>query len=182
VLPIPEEIRMLADAYPCTLIIFIAPVLALPDCLQVYRVHGENSYQVDESMIPVEVKKNRLRLWELVVNAMEKWVAQNRCRGNEKFSKLFLDYWRLHLASQRFSVQHPGRIRFFCFKVKENYLCSVGQGWKLRTFNYISIALALIYGHERWEEAYKLRCKILERTTEWFRWFRGRRILDSGKV
>src|ERR1019366_1291617 len=45
-LPVPEGIKLQADAYLALLIIFVTPVLAIPEKLTVYRIHGENLYSV----------------------------------------------------------------------------------------------------------------------------------------
>src|SRR5271170_1486806 len=41
-LPVPEALRSQADAYLTALLIFVAPVVALPEFLAKYRLHGTN--------------------------------------------------------------------------------------------------------------------------------------------
>jgi len=44
-MPVPETLRFQADAYLTALVIFVAPVLALPEFLGRYRLHGANLFQ-----------------------------------------------------------------------------------------------------------------------------------------
>jgi glycosyltransferase involved in cell wall biosynthesis len=149
VLPIPNEIRMLADAYTGALIVFVAPVLALPECLSVYRVHGKNSYQVDESRMTVETRKSRLELTQTVVNAMNRWLANQGYFRKLVFARCFRDYWSLYLDRERFLIKPPGRLRFFWFTVKENKGYSPMLSWKFAAINYLACPLALIFGYNK---------------------------------
>src|SRR5260370_40356788 len=45
--PIPEEIRMLADGYFGSPVVLDARLRADLDCLSPYRFHGKNSYHLD---------------------------------------------------------------------------------------------------------------------------------------
>src|SRR6267154_2036180 len=71
-LPIPEEITMLADCYLVTLIPFQAPVLAVEEYLTVYRIHGRNQYTTGEPQVSTETSRKRLRMWQVVIGAMRK--------------------------------------------------------------------------------------------------------------
>jgi len=43
-LPIPEKLTIQADAYLSGLTIFLAPIVGVPECLAVYRQHGQNLF------------------------------------------------------------------------------------------------------------------------------------------
>jgi glycosyltransferase involved in cell wall biosynthesis len=161
VLPIPEEIRMLADAYPGALIIFVAPILALPECLSVYRVHGKNSYQVDERQVPIEARKRRIELSQIVVDAMGKWLVENRYTRREPFARCFINYWSQYISRERFVIRSPGRLRFFWFMVKENQTWGLIQDWKVTTINYLACPLALVFGYKNPQAMYKWRGRMM---------------------
>jgi len=161
-LPIPEDIRMLADAYPGCLIPFVAPILALPERLASYRIHGKNSYQVDESQIPVEVRESRFRLWQIVIDAMRKWLADNGYTRKQPAVRLFLDRWTVHQQKERFLIDPPGRLRFFWFVLFENYFTSPVQTWKLTAFNYLSAFSALVFGYKKAQQMYEWRKRTME--------------------
>src|SRR2546423_125390 len=48
-LPIPEQLTTQADAHLSGLIIFLAPIVAIPECLAVYRIHGKNLFAYGSS-------------------------------------------------------------------------------------------------------------------------------------
>lgn len=173
VLPIPEEICMLADAYPGTLIVFVAPILALPECLSVYRVHGKNSYQVGESQMPIETRKRRVQLWQIVIDAMSKWLVDNGYTRRQPFVGCFLNYWSLYITGERFLIRPPGRLRFFWFMVKENQTCGAIQTWKLTTINYLACPLALVFGYKNAQSMYEWRGRMTEAAERLFRRFFG---------
>jgi glycosyltransferase involved in cell wall biosynthesis len=162
VTPIPEKIRMLADAYPGGLIIFVAPILALTECLSVYRVHGKNSYQVEGSRTELETRKRTIELTQMVVDAMRQWVVENG-HAKQRLGKFFMNYWDLYLASERFMVEPPGRLRFLRYLMKENSTASLGQTWKLTTLRYVTAIPAAIAGYRNWRPVEDWRCDVVER-------------------
>src|SRR5258708_29413619 len=52
-LPIPESLTIQADAHLSALIVFVAPIVALPDFLAVYRVHEKNLFADNGRIDPV---------------------------------------------------------------------------------------------------------------------------------
>jgi glycosyltransferase involved in cell wall biosynthesis len=146
-LPIPEEIRMLADDYPGWLIVFVAPILALPDCVSVYRVHGQNSFQTNENQMPVETRKHRLRLWQTVIDAKRRWLTANGFTRKDPLVGPFLDRWSLYLENQEFSLHCPGRLRFFSHLMLYNRCYGPHLSWRLRAINYFNAVASLITGY-----------------------------------
>jgi glycosyltransferase involved in cell wall biosynthesis len=181
--PIPEKIRMLADAYPGGLIVFIAPILALPECLSVYRVHGTNSYQVDESRMPVETRMKRIELWQIVIAAMRKWLADNGFTRRQPFVSSFLNSWSLYITKERFLIKPPGRLRFFWSLVLENTVFSPLQTLKLTAFNYLWAPSALLFGYQRERSMYAWRRRAMEAAIGVYRTLVGTRTTsDSSRT
>src|SRR5271170_3360226 len=92
-LPIPENIRMLADCFSVSLMAFRSPVLANPEFLTMYRIHRKNSYYADERQMPPEMRKTRLEMWRIMVPAMFKWLADNGHTGQQRAVRDFVDRW-----------------------------------------------------------------------------------------
>jgi glycosyltransferase involved in cell wall biosynthesis len=168
-LPIPEHIRMLADDYPGSLVVFVAPILALPECLSAYRVHGKNSFQNDETQMPMETRKNRLRLWQTVIDAKRKWLAENGFTRKQPAVRCLLDCWTLFQQKERFLIKPPGRLRYFWFVVLENYVASPIQTWKLTVFNYLFGPIALLLGYKKAQQMYQWRLRTMETIQRWIR-------------
>ncbi len=163
-LPIPQHIRMGADAYPVNLIPLLTPILAIPEFLTVYRIHGKNSspafaniYHADESQMPIETRQSRLQMWETLINAMRKWLADNGYTRKQLPARALLDCWSLYLEKERFLIKPPGRIRFFWFVVFENYVSTPVQTWKFTLFNYLSAFSVLVFGYNTADRFYKTR-------------------------
>jgi glycosyltransferase involved in cell wall biosynthesis len=168
-LPIPEDIRMLADAYLVNLIPFLSPILAVPESLVLYRIHGRNNYYADERQIPPEARKNRLEKWQIVIAAMHNWLLDNGYTRNQLPVRTFLDCWTLWQKKERLLIKPPGRIRFFWFVVFENYAYSPLQTWRLTAFNYLSAFSALIFGYKKAHLMHEWRARRMKSTQRSFR-------------
>ena len=172
--PIPEHIRMMADCYPVALIPFLAPILAIPECLTVYRIHGKNSlpyfanaYLADESQMPIETRKARLHLWQIVIDAMRKWLTDNGFTRKQPAVRAFLDCWSLLFQQQQFLIDSPTGVRFFLFLLRQNYAYRSFQTWRFTLFNYLCAPLALGLGYKKTQLAYGFRLRAIETVQRW---------------
>jgi glycosyltransferase involved in cell wall biosynthesis len=142
-LPVPESIRLSADGYLALLVPFVASVLALPDPLTVYRLHGRNLYSGADNL----TKQRRIDAWFVLLRGMKTWFRANGWSG--KAPRLLLSHWTLSQTGQQFLIKPPGRLRYFWFLVRQNHTYSSQQSWKFTAFNYIAAFSALILGYER---------------------------------
>jgi glycosyltransferase involved in cell wall biosynthesis len=55
-LPVPESLRFQADAFLTALIIFVAPIAAVPEFLGKYRLHGANLFQTEAERFSPSVR------------------------------------------------------------------------------------------------------------------------------
>jgi glycosyltransferase involved in cell wall biosynthesis len=160
-LPIPEDIRMLGDCYLVTLIPFLTPILAIPEFLALYRIHGKNNYGTDERNVPLELRKSRLVMWEIIIKAMYEWL-DNHGYSRRAPERAFLNNGLHHyLTWQRFELEPPGRLRFFLFSVWENYIYSYCQTRKLTAFNYLASPSALLFGYNNRHLMYECRGRTI---------------------
>jgi glycosyltransferase involved in cell wall biosynthesis len=148
--PIPEEIRMLADGYLGSLIVFLAPILAVREPLSGYRFHGNNSYRADATQA-LETRRKRLPLYEIEFAAMRRWLEANGYTRREPYTRLFLDCWSVFLEGERFLSAPPGRLRYFRWMLRKNRADSRVQNWKFTLLRYITSFSALISGFEKEE-------------------------------
>src|SRR5713101_8988581 len=58
--PVPESLRFQADAYLTALVIFVAPVAAVPEVLGKYRLHGANLFQTNEERVSRSQVEHRI--------------------------------------------------------------------------------------------------------------------------
>jgi glycosyltransferase involved in cell wall biosynthesis len=161
-LPIPEEIRMTADGYIIELVLFLAPVLAIPEALVVYRIHGSNSYYYrNEAHMPWKARVARARMGRGLVRAMRRWLAGHGYTRKEAAVRYFLCRWSGCEVDYLFPGE-PGRIRFFWYLLRENYAHAPVQGWKLTAFNYLAAFSALVFGRKNEQRMYQLRQSFLD--------------------
>jgi glycosyltransferase involved in cell wall biosynthesis len=161
VLPIPEQIRMLADGYIDALLPFYAPVLAIPEYLAAYRLHGNNSYQVNQLQSLQEATQKRLNLRQILLDAKLKWLADNGFSRNQRPVRDFLDRWTLYQESDEFFLSPPGRLRFFRHLMLYNRCYGPHVSRRLRFINYINTFAALATGYKH----FHLLDKWREKTT-----------------
>jgi glycosyltransferase involved in cell wall biosynthesis len=170
-LPIPEEIRMLADGYFVLLIPFLSPVLANHEFLAVYRLHGENSFYADDRQMPTETRKNRLQKWQVLMVAMHKWLDDNGYTRKQRPVRNFLDRWALYVTETQFQLTPPGKLRFFLFLIRQNHVFGPIQSWRLTLLNYLCAPSALVFGYKNAERFYEWRRRAMKTFQPLFRGF-----------
>jgi glycosyltransferase involved in cell wall biosynthesis len=172
-LPIPGHVRMLADGYLVDLMPFRWPILAIPEALAVYRIHGKNCFYTDDGKVPAEVRKSTLETRRILVDAMRKWLADNGYTKKQLPVRMFLEHWELYLESEGFLIEAPSRLNFFWWRVRRNRTDSIRQTWRFTFFNYLTACLALIFGYTKADAMYEWRTKTLETTKRIYRKFGG---------
>ena len=169
-LPVPENIRMNADCFLVALIPFLTPVLALDEFLSVYRIHGENSFYLDERQIPREVREYRLLTWQTAIGEMRKWLAAHGYTQELRPVRSLSNQWDILLDREAFALNPPGRVRYFLHLLKCNQHRLPLMTRRLALINYLDALAALVVGYEnfpRWE-------KRREGLIRWFRTLLGR--------
>jgi glycosyltransferase involved in cell wall biosynthesis len=162
-LPIPEEIRMLADCYLVALIPFLAPVLAIPEFLTVYRIHGKNSYTSAEDEIPIETRKNKLKMWQTVTEAMRKWLREHGYDEKRPGVKMATERWTLLVEREEFAVTPPGRLRFFRYLLQCYQYQYRLMSWKLRAINLSNAIGSLVVGYRHFQRLDESRESLTRR-------------------
>lgn len=145
--PIPERIKVQADGYIASLVAFIVPVLAIPECLGVYRIHGENLYYADSNAASMERTSRRLETTDAVIEGMRDWFVKTGYGVNRREVRTYL--MRLELANdaERFKVLEPGRWRFFKHLLKYNVCYRPYISSRLTALNYINAIGSLVVGY-----------------------------------
>lgn len=139
--PIPEELTILADSYLAYLIIFVAPVVAIAECLTTMRLHDRNNFNfeaTDRSRL-----ERRHRCWSDAVSAIASWLAQNRFDTRRPELAAYLKRYKLVEEDLRFLLQPPGRAEFF--RHLRDYETLYAPLWSAR-YRLFRIATALAAG------------------------------------
>jgi hypothetical protein len=112
-LPVPEALLSRADAYLTALIIFAAPIVAFPEFLAKYRIHGVNLFQVTADGTARQTFEKRMATRAVLLTAIRQWLASN---GHDLASRNLRDYlkqWTKGQELDQFALSQPGRWRYF---------------------------------------------------------------------
>jgi len=159
-LPIPQHILMLADCFLVYLVPLLSPVVALPERLILHRIHGTNYFCVDEKQAGVETQRRKLHEWQIVYDAMRRWLESNGYTRKDFIVRRYRDVWYLAEQTISFSIKPPGRLQFFWYELRQNHSQSPIQSWRLTTFKYLFAFFALGLGYKRAERFYDWRARV----------------------
>jgi hypothetical protein len=122
-------------------------VVAIPEVLAIYRVHGENSHYTSDREVPVETRKGKLQMWQTVIAAMQKWLSQNGYTEALAPVRAMQEHWTLILERESFAVTAPGRGRFFRYLLRGYRRQFSLMTWQLRLINGFNLLGSLIVGY-----------------------------------
>jgi glycosyltransferase involved in cell wall biosynthesis len=164
-LPIPEGLRVQADGYICSLIIFVAPIRAIPEFLATYRFHDDNLYHADDETISHVKLRNRLELRRLLIEGMRKWLAANGFTTRQPAVRSFLDRWKLYQQSDEFKLEAPGRLGFFFHQLQYNRCYGPYLSRRIRAINYLNAVASFVTGYKHFPllEKWRLRTSAIIR-------------------
>jgi len=162
-LPIPEEIRMLADGYIGGLVPFIAPIRATADCLAGYRLHGKNAYYATESQMPPDVREKRLRMFKIEFEAMCRWLTANGFTQSQPPVKWFFQRGLHFMETQQFALSAPGRLRFFRHLARYNLAYGPYMTPRLRAINWFNAFASLLAGYHNFHRLDQWRLAAVRR-------------------
>lgn len=161
-LPIPERIRMLADCYLVALLPFVAPVLAIPETLALYRIHGGNQY-TKGLPDPMEVRRKKLEMWRVVIAEMRRWLTEHGRTRREVPVRAMLDQWTNILEREEFALSPPGRLRFFRHLLRLYKWRWPLMSGRLRLINAFNTLGSLVVGFEKFHSLDEAREDVTRR-------------------
>jgi hypothetical protein len=163
ILPIPERLWVQADGYLGATIVFVAPVLGLPECLGTYRIHGRNLYHDSEATMTPKRRRERIAARQGIIDGTHDWLVSRGYDLRRAEIRTFLTRWQLYQESDRFMIEPPGRLQFF--RHLQTYNSCYGQGMtqRLRIINRVNALGALIVGYKHFYLLDKWREKLAAR-------------------
>jgi glycosyltransferase involved in cell wall biosynthesis len=112
-LPVPEALRSQADAYLTALVIFVAPVVALPEFLAKYRLHGANLFQGGAIGAARGAIEHRMAMRAELLAEIKKWLAARDRNLASADLQAYLTQWTKAQEADAFKLQKPGRWTYF---------------------------------------------------------------------
>jgi glycosyltransferase involved in cell wall biosynthesis len=158
-LPIPEELVIQADAHLSGLIVFLAPIVGVPECLAVYRVHGANLF-ADGSDAGGKRHELRLRTRKVLVAGMKAWLTKHGYDLNSPDLHAFFKQWALTQEQDEFLVHPPGRVRTFWHLLEYARFYGPQLSWRHRAVTYMNAAGSLVVGYKNVHRLNELRLAI----------------------
>jgi len=163
VIPVPEKLRVQADGYLGATMVFVAPVLGIPECLGTYRIHGRNLYHNAEATMTPRRRQERVDARQGIIEGAQAWLTSHGYDMDRIEIRTFLNRWQLYQENDKFLIQAPGRLRFF--RHLTNYIRCYGPHMpaRLRIINHINALGAFVVGYKHFHLLDKWRTQWVDR-------------------
>jgi glycosyltransferase involved in cell wall biosynthesis len=149
-LPLNESLIIDADAVLTALIIFLAPVVAIPQPLGVYRIHGENLYFHSSAELDELRQARRIAMLKIVLEEIDRWLQVHRYNLRQPQILAYRRRWKLLYETETFRVQPPTRPRFFWHLVRAMTCMNPCLNAKIQAVNALNAAGALLFGYSHY--------------------------------
>jgi len=150
-LPIPETLRTQADAFLTALIIFVAPVLALPEFLAKYRIHGANRFYMTEidSKLARDRVEHRMAMRSALSAEIKSWIGRNGHDLASQDVRAYLKQWAKAQETDSFTLHRPHRWNYFLHLLEYPRVYGKTMSSRHRLYSYMRAFGALLLGYDR---------------------------------
>ena len=90
-------------------------MIAVPEILSVYRVHGKNLFYADGAKCTAEEKQRRVDSYVNLMENVKFWIGRHKEELKGCEWRLFLASQYLQLEENIFRIDPPGRFHLFWF-------------------------------------------------------------------
>lgn len=153
ILPIPQRLRIMMDAYIHWLLPFVAPVIALDEYLGRYRIHGRNSwfssedYRIADAHRASDQVRIRVECNRALIEEMETWASRSGSSRDDPTFALMLDCQRIMEREFRFWAQGASRLEFLRHLRSRQAILRPDRPPRYKLFQLAGQALALVLGY-----------------------------------
>ena len=158
-LPVPEGLKIQADAYLAALVVFLGPVLGVAESLAVYRVHGKNLFYASGGADESERIQRRMLTRQVFIDEITGWLARSGRDAAEEPVRSYVAQWVLAQEAERFRMAAPGRVEIFRHLLKYPRYFGERMSWRHQASSYLDALGALVLGYGRYGVVEKLRRK-----------------------
>jgi glycosyltransferase involved in cell wall biosynthesis len=149
-LPLNEAMTIQSDGLLAALAIFLAPVVAIPEALAVYRIHEQNLYYQSAKGVDVQRQKRRLNTLRVLLDEMDLWLTGRGFDLREPAILAFRRRWRQLYETEKFLIEPPGRLRFFSFLVRSMRNMNPCLNWRIQAVNGLNAIGSLFVGYKNY--------------------------------
>jgi len=148
VLPVPEELRIYADTFLVLVMIFVAPVAAVNECLTIYRHHGGNSTAFQQGSD--DRLRRRWQCYQRGVNAARTWVAQQGHDLSQPATAAYFERHALTAEMFRFNAEGASRAELYCYLRREIALFRPIWSGRYCFYRQVLALAAFAMGYEKY--------------------------------
>jgi glycosyltransferase involved in cell wall biosynthesis len=159
-LPLNEGLTIQADGLLAALIIFLAPVVAIPEPLAVYRIHGSNLYYHSSATIDRKRQAARIKTIKVFLKEMDRWLVQRGYSLRQPEILAFRRRWQHLYEIEEFLLEAPGRFRFFWHLVRAMHNMNPCLSNRIQAVNCINAVGSLFVGYKHYDQLDQWRKRI----------------------
>ncbi len=156
-LPVPEGLKIQADAYLAALVVFVAPVLGVAEPLAIYRVHGKNLFHMSGSAGEDERAQRRIVTRQVFIAEVTGWLSRSGRNVARDPIRSYLAQWELAQEAEQFRLAAPGRVKIFRHLLKYPHYFGERMSRRHQAAVYLDALGALILGYGRCGAVERLR-------------------------
>jgi glycosyltransferase involved in cell wall biosynthesis len=151
-LPLNEGLTTQAEGLLAALIIFLAPVVAVPELLAVYRIHGSNLYQHSSTEIDQRRQLRRIDQLKIFLREFDRWLIAHGFDLQKPEILAYRTRWRHVYETEQFLLKPPGRARFFWHLLRANRNMSPCLNARIQLVNYMNAFGSLLVGYRHYDK------------------------------
>jgi glycosyltransferase involved in cell wall biosynthesis len=145
-LPVPESLTIQADSHLTGLIIFLAPIVAISESLAVYRVHGNNLFNVPGSGFDAKRTERRVATRQFLIDDMQQWLRSHGHNLQDPLLHELFMQWSLTQEADQFTLNSPGRWQLFVHLLRYNRYFRPRLSPRHLAMNYLQAFAAPVLG------------------------------------
>jgi glycosyltransferase involved in cell wall biosynthesis len=149
-LPVPEGLKIQADAYLAALVVFLGPVLGVAEPLAIYRVHGENLFHASGGAADDGRWMRRMATREVLLAEVTGWLTRSGRDVTREPIRSYLAQWELAQEAERFRLAAPGRMKIFRHLLKYPHYFGERMSWRHQAAAYLDALGGLVLGYGRY--------------------------------
>jgi glycosyltransferase involved in cell wall biosynthesis len=161
ILPLPESMRISADAFLDLAAVLLTPVCALSEDLAVYRIHKGNLFAGYFQATDVQAARRLVVCMDIVQRELRLWVRKNRDRIGKIDTDRLLDGLMFLPFEQLYQFQSPSRMQYFSFLLRKNHAFSLIEPRWYSVLKYALASSALVVSYRQYRALHAWCAKTL---------------------
>jgi hypothetical protein len=139
------------------LIIFVAPVVAVPEFLAKYRIHQANLFQMNARGASREAIGHRMAMRGILLEEIRKWLERNGQDLRSADLQSYLKQWTKAQERDSFELEEPSRWRYFRHLLEYPRVYGEIMSARHRLHGYAQAFRGLLMGYSHLNALEKLR-------------------------